>query len=92
MFFRNRKQTVKKSAKKFDNLITGLIIGWAIGWVFGVYNHNKSKKNDDTPKDILDTPEADKIKQESQKMARRWVALFWKGLVKIINAFDKKNK
>ncbi len=90
MFFKKRKETVKKSAKKFDNLITGLIIGWAIGWVFGVYNHNKNKKSWDIQTDILDTPEADKIKKWSKKIARIWVAAVWKWLVKIIDTFDKK--
>ncbi|MDC0505973.1 hypothetical protein OAN96_00075 [Candidatus Gracilibacteria bacterium] len=91
MFFRKKKETVKKSAKKFDNLITGLIIGGAIGGVFGVYNH---KKNKDThqPADMLDNPEIDKIQQGSKKMARRGVALFGKALVKVINTFDKKDK
>jgi len=88
VFFKKRKETVKKSAKKFDNLITGLIIGWAIWWVFGVYN--KNKKDDITPKDILDTPEVDKIQKWSKKIVRRWVALFGKGLVKIISTFEKK--
>lgn len=90
MFFKKRKETVKKSAKKFDNLITGLIIWWAIWWVFGVYNHKKTKKDSDAQQDILDTPEAEKIQKWSKKIARRSLALFGKGLVKIINTFDSK--
>jgi len=90
VFFKKRKENVKKSAKKIDNLITWLIIGWAIGWVFGVYNHNKNKKSTSLPEDILETPEADKIQKWSKKIARVWLAVAWKALVKIINTFDNK--
>ncbi len=89
MFFKKRKQTVEKSAKKFDNLITGLIIGGAIGWVFWIYKHNKAKK-DLQQEDMMDSPEIQKINENSHKAMRRGYALFGKFLVKVIDIFDSK--
>lgn len=78
MFFKRKK--VDDHAKKFDKLITWLIIGWAVASMIGLSKTDKWKEV------------TENIKQEWEKVAKKWYKLFGKVLVGVLKVFDKKDK
>lgn len=72
---------MKKSMKKVDKIVTWLIIGWAVASIFWVAAHTKKWKE-----------VTEEVKDTGKKVAKKWVALFWRALVKAIDLFDSKKK
>jgi hypothetical protein len=72
---------IKKQAKKVDKLVTWMILWWAIASLFWVATKTKKWKKI-----------SNKIWDISKQQAKKWVSLFWKGLVKIIDLLSKKKK
>jgi len=77
MFFRKKKES---HTKKIDKLVTGLII-W--GAVASMIWFSKTKKG----KEVTQT-----VKKQSRWFFSKAHSVFWKGLIKVISIFDKKNK
>ena len=76
MFF--RKKAVEKHAKKIDKLITWLIIGWAVASMIGLSKTDRWKKI------------TENVKNESTSIWKKWLKIFWKVLVGVLNIFNKK--
>lgn len=72
---------MKKSIKKVDKLVTGLIIWWAVASIFWIAANTKKWKE-----------VTKEVKESSNKIAKKWFALFWKTLVKVLDLFDKSKK
>lgn len=78
MIFRRSKKTVKKSMWGMDKLITGIIIGWAAASIFGLSRTKKWRKF------------WEKVADNSEECAKKWISLFWKITVKVLSLFEKK--
>lgn len=72
---------LKKQVKKVDKLVTGMILWWAIASLFWVASKTKKWKE-----------VTSKVSDIWKNQAKKWISLFWKGLVKIIDLLDKNKK
>lgn len=85
--FWNKKENIKKQAKKIDKLITGLIIWGAIASMIGLSKKSRRK--------II----TENLKSEWKEMVKKWTKIasvsyfvFWKVVVCFLRIFDKKWK
>jgi len=70
---------IKRQAKNMDKLVTGMILWWAIASLFWVATKTKKWKEI-----------TNKVWDISKAQAKKWVSLFWKWLVKVIDLLSKK--
>lgn len=90
---------MKKSMKKVDKLVTWLIIGWAVASIFWVASQTKKWKEvtvkwkEFTDEILIKWNEIkDELAETWKEVAKKWVSLMWRGLVKVISLFDKDKK
>lgn len=76
-----KEKMINKQVKKMDKLVTGMILWWAIASLFWVATKTKKWKQ-----------VTNKVWEISKQQAKKWVSLFWKGLVKIIDLLSKDKK
>ena len=72
---------IKRQAKNMDKLVTWMILWWAIASLFWVATKTKKWKQI-----------TNKVSDIWKAQAKKWVSLFGKGLVKVIDLLSKKKK
>jgi len=78
---KKKDKWLKKQAKKVDKLVTGMILWWALASLFWVATKTKKWKQ-----------VTNKIWDIWKSQAKKWVSIFGRWLVKIINLLSKKKK
>jgi len=78
MIFRRSKKKVKEGMGTMDKVVTGIIVGWAAASIFGLSRTQKWRN-------ILS-----RIKDTWIQTSKKWITIFWKVAVKVLDFFDKK--